>query len=203
MNRCDRSSTPLACGSAARQDHPADAELPAERGERVGRAAAAGVDRALPVPDQLLRQRPDPPQRATQPPEHIRRLLREHQRARNHARPAQLDGHHVAAAGLPVADRDRLARLPQIALHQLPGPIDRALERAPHQEPRPHLAHVIVEDRLAARVAQLARELPQPLRLHRRLRPQLLADPLPERVELRHRRRTHIPRRRLRRQRPS
>src|SRR4051794_26938796 len=32
------------------EDDPADAELTAEAGERIGRAAAAGVDRALTVP---------------------------------------------------------------------------------------------------------------------------------------------------------
>ena len=129
-----------------RQDHPTDAELPAETGKRIGRPASAGVDRALPVPDQFLGQHPDPLERPAETPEHVRRLFREHQRARDDARPTQLDGHHVAAARLPVADRDRLSRLPQVALHQLPRAIHRTLERAPYQEPRPHLPHIVVED---------------------------------------------------------
>ena len=81
-------------------------------------------------------------------------------------------GHHPAAALLPVPDRDQLPRLPQIALHQLARPIDRPLERPLDQEPRPDLPHVVVEDRLAALIADLARHLPQPLRLDPRIRPQ-------------------------------
>src|SRR5207248_7990898 len=101
----------------------------------------------------------------------------------------------VAAACLAVPDRDRRPRLPQITLRQLPRPIQRALERPPYQKPRPHLAHVLVEDRLAARVAELGRKLAQPLRLDRRLGPQLLTDPLPVRIELRPNSRTPVPRR--------
>src|SRR3954465_8576901 len=41
------------------EDTPADLELPTEAGDRGGRAAAAGVDRTLAVPHQLLRQRAD------------------------------------------------------------------------------------------------------------------------------------------------
>jgi len=166
------------------QDHPADAELTAEAGEGIRWAATAGVDRGLTVPDQLLRQHPDPLKRAAEPAEHVRRLLREDERPGEDTRPAQLDGHDVAAAGMPVPDRDRFARLPQITLRQLPRPIHGALERAPNQEPGPPLAHVVVEDRLAARVAELARSRTQPLRLDRRLRSQLLADPVLELIEL-------------------
>src|SRR5512133_4168912 len=39
------------------EDQPANAQLPAEAGERVCRLAAAGVDRALAVPDERLGQR--------------------------------------------------------------------------------------------------------------------------------------------------
>jgi hypothetical protein len=96
-----------------------------------------------------------------------------------------------------MTHRDRLARHPQIALHQLPRPIDPPLERAPDQEPRPDLAHIFIEDRLAALIAKLDRQLPQPPRRNPRTGLQLLADPLPERIELRPRRLAHIPRRSL------
>jgi len=70
------------------EDDPADAELPADGGELVGRPAAAGVDRALAVPDELLGQRADPLQRAPQTPQDVGRLLGEDKRAGDHARPA-------------------------------------------------------------------------------------------------------------------
>src|SRR5207248_8774249 len=100
-------------------------------------------------------------------------------------------------AGLPVTDRDQPTRLPQIALHQLPRPIDRALERARYEEPRTDLPDVVIEDRLAARIAKLGRHLPQPQRLDRRIGPQLIANPLLERIEPRRNRRAPIPRRHL------
>jgi hypothetical protein len=83
-----------------------------------------------------------------------------------------------------VADRDRRVRLPEIALDQFPRPVDRALERALDQEAGTELSHVVVEDRLAALIAEVGRHLPQPQRLDRRIGPQLLADPVPERIEL-------------------
>jgi trehalase-like protein len=116
------------------EDHPADAELPAERGERIGRAPAAG-DRGLPVPHELLGQRANPTQATAQAPQDVRRLLGEDQRAGDHARPAQLRGDDPTAPGLAMPDRHRRSRLPQIALHQLPRPIDRALKGALDQEP--------------------------------------------------------------------
>ena len=152
MNRCERSSTPFACGSPASRITQPTPSCPQNDGELVGRSAAAG-DRALPVPHQLLRQRPDPPQAPRQTPQDVRRLLGEDQAAGDHPRPAQLRRHHPAAARLPVPDRDQLARLPQIALHQLTRPIDRPLKRPPHQEPRPNLTHIVIEDRLAALIA--------------------------------------------------
>ena len=69
-----------------------------------------------------------------------------------------------------MTDRDLLARLPQIALHQLARPIDRPLKRPRPQEPRPDLADIVIEDRLPALIAELARHLPQPLRLDPRIR---------------------------------
>ena len=62
------------------------------------------------------------------------------------------------------------ARLPQVALDQLPRPIDRPLERPRGQEPWPDLPHEVIEDRPPARIAQLRRELPQPLRRDPRIR---------------------------------
>ena len=102
-----------------------------------------------------------------------------------------------------MTDRQRLSGLPQIALHQLPRPIHSALERAPDEKPRPDLANVIVEDRLAARIAKLDRQLAQPLRRNPRIGLQLLTDPLPERVELRRRRWPLIARRPVAPQRPA
>jgi hypothetical protein len=72
-----------------------------------------------------------------------------------------------------MPNRHRLARLPQIALHQLAGPIDGPLERAPDPEPRADLAHEVIEDRLAARITELGGHLPKPQRRDRRLDPQL------------------------------
>src|SRR3954469_8669023 len=57
---------PLGLGITSVEDHPADAELTAEAGELAGRATAGG-DRALAIPDQLLRQRTDPAQIARHP----------------------------------------------------------------------------------------------------------------------------------------
>ena len=53
-----------------------------------------------------------------------------------------------------MPDRDMLGGLPQIPLADLPRPIDRPLERAPRQEQRPHLAQIVIHDRLAAIKAQ-------------------------------------------------
>src|SRR4051794_11757924 len=101
-----------------------------------------------------------------------------------------------------MPDPNRLARLPQIALHQLARAIDRALKGATDEEPGSDLAHVVIEDRLAARIAKLGRHLPQAKRLDRRIRTQLLTDPVAKRVKLRRRRQPRIPRRRLGRHRP-
>jgi hypothetical protein len=75
---------PLRVGVARVEDHPADPELPAEGGELTRRAPATG-DRALAVPHELLRQRPNPRQAAPDAPQDVRRLLGEHQRARQDA----------------------------------------------------------------------------------------------------------------------
>ena len=173
------------------EDDPADLQLAAERQERLARPAAGG-NRRLAVPHELLRTHPQPRQRARQPGENVRRLLAEHQSARERARPARLRRDDPAAAGLAIADRDVLARLPQIALDQLRRPIDRPLERALDQEPRPHLADIVIKDRLAAPIADLFGELTQPLRRDLRIGLQLLTDPLLERVQDRPGRRPRI-----------
>jgi glyoxylase-like metal-dependent hydrolase (beta-lactamase superfamily II) len=121
-------------------------------------------------------------------PEDVRRLLGEDQRAHQHPRPAHLTGHHPATPHLAMTDRDQLARLPQIALRQLARTVERALERPLDHEPRPDLAHVVVEDRLAALIAQVGRHLAQPQRRNRRVGAQLFADPVLEQIELRSRR---------------
>jgi hypothetical protein len=84
-----------------------------------------------------------------------------------------------------MPDRDVVARLPQIALHQLAGSIDRPLKRPRRHEPGADLADIVIKDRPPARIPQLGRELPQPLRLDRRISCQLLTDPAPKRIQLR------------------
>jgi hypothetical protein len=51
---------PLGLAVARVEEDPAHGEPAAEGGELVGRAAVPGVERALTVPDELLRQRPEP-----------------------------------------------------------------------------------------------------------------------------------------------
>jgi hypothetical protein len=166
------------------EDHPAELELTAEQSERLGRTAAGG-DRRLAVPDQLVWQRSEPPQVARQPEQDVRCLLGEDQAGGDRARPTDLAGHHPAAPELAVTDRDRLTRLPQVALHELARPVDRALEGPWAQVPRADLADEVVKDRLAAGIAELLRQLPEPLRLDPRISLKPLADPVLERIERR------------------
>jgi hypothetical protein len=161
------------------EDHPANLELPAERGERLRWATARG-DRRLPVPHQLLRQHPQPGEIARQTKQDVRRLLAEHQGARDRPRPAHLASDHPATTQLTVADRNVPPRLPQIALDQLTRPIDRPLERPRYNEPGTNLADEVIKDRLPTLIAQLRRELPQALRLDPRIRLQLLTNPILE-----------------------
>jgi len=58
-----------------------------------------------------------------------------------------------------VADRDLGLGLPEVEPADLPRPIDGALVGAPGSEARPHLAQVVVEDRLAALIAKLFDQL--------------------------------------------
>jgi hypothetical protein len=194
----------LGLAIAGVEDHPAQRELAAERQEVIGRAAPRR-DRALAIPDQLARQRPQPRQAAAHPERDIRELLRKHQRAGERARVGQLTGHDIAAAGLATADRDLRARLAQIELRQLPRPITGALEAARRrQKPRPQLTQQIVEDRLAAHIAEPLELLADPHARQRRLVGEQLLDRRDERLELRRPRRPRpIARRRRRGQRPA
>ena len=150
-----RSSAPLAWQSPASRITQPSASWPQNARNCLGRAAPRR-DRALAIPDQLARQRPQPRQAAAHPERDVRELLREHQRAGERARVGQLTRHDVAAAGLAPADRDLRARLAEIELRQLARAIAGALEAARRrQKPRPQLAQQIVEDRLAAHVAEL------------------------------------------------
>ncbi len=133
----------------------------------------------------------------------VGRLLREHQRGGAGARVRQATNHDVAAPHLPGADRDLPARLPQVELAERPRPIRGALEAArPRQKQGSHLAHVVIEDRLAARVALLLQKLPQPLARQPRIGAQQPVDLLAERVQLRRPQPPPIPGRLSRAQRP-
>jgi len=68
---------------------PADAQLPAERGELHGRAAVVAVNAGLAVPDQRFGQPAELPQTASDPAQQICGLLAEDQRAGTRARVAQ------------------------------------------------------------------------------------------------------------------
>jgi hypothetical protein len=61
----------LGLGVARLKDPPADRELPAIGGKALDRATAAGVDRALTVPDQGLGQTAELAEAAVHPPEQV------------------------------------------------------------------------------------------------------------------------------------
>src|SRR5688572_20466028 len=119
MNLCERSSAPLASGSRASRISQPTAIWAAEAGKSVGRLAAAGVDRALAVPDQRLGQRTETGQAARHAKRDVLPLLGEDQRAGERARVAELGGHDPAAAALAVADRNLRPRLKEVELQQL------------------------------------------------------------------------------------
>jgi len=98
---------------------PADAQLAAEGGKRVARPAIAAVNAGLTVPDQRLRQAPEPLQAAGDPGEQVLGLAREDQDAGARARVAQTRDDDPAATPLGVPDRDLLARLPDVELADL------------------------------------------------------------------------------------
>ena len=100
-----------------------------------------------------------------------------------------------------MTDRDLTLRLPQIELADLPRPINGALERALRREQWPHLTQIIIDNALAARIAQRLDQLTNPNPSQLGIRAQQLADLLLERVELRRPLRTAKTRRGIRAQR--
>lgn len=149
---------PLGLGVGGFADRPADRQGAAEGGEGLGRLAARG-DRRLAVPDHGLRQRSEGGQAAGHPGEDVGGLLGEDQRPGAGAGEAQGAGDHPAAPGLPVADRNLGLGLPKIELAELTGTVDGALVGALGSQQRAQLAQVLVEDRLAADVAELGDQL--------------------------------------------
>ena len=73
---------------------------------------------------------------------------------------------------------------------------ERIAEQAPERQAQLASRHELIRE--AERTAEeiLGRHLPQPQRLDQRILPQLFADPVSERIELRRRRRARVPRRR-------
>jgi hypothetical protein len=123
---------------------------------------------------------------------------REDQHARARARVPQARDNDVAAANLTVADRELLARLPNIELADLSGPPDRPRERPRRRcKQRPHLAEVVIDDRLARTAAQRLKQLTDPDPRKRRILAQQPMDLLLELIQHRPRRRPPIDRRPL------
>src|ERR1700685_2662978 len=180
---------------------PVELQLPTERGINIRRAPAVSVQRALPVPDKRRWQASQRPQALSDAPEQIRCLLGEHQRTRTDPRIAKTGNNDGGLACLTMADRDLTLRLPQIELADLPRPIDGALERALRREQRPHLTQIVINNALAARIAQRLAQLTKPNPTSPVVRAQLLADLRLERVQLRRPLRTAKTRRSIRAQR--
>jgi hypothetical protein len=157
------------------------------------------VQRALAVPDERLRHAREGGQAAAHPPEQVDRLLREDECTRAKARVAERRQDDVADPRLAVTDRDRPRRLPEIELADLPRPVAPALVGARRREEGPHLAQVVVDDRLSARpVQELARARPRQVRVGL----EQAMDLGLEGIELRARRRSLVTRRLRRAQRP-
>ena len=103
-----------------------------------------------------------------------------------------------------MTDRDLLAGFPQVELADLPGPIDGPLKRPRRRRKQPpHLAQIVIDDRLAAIEAKRRDQLTDTLAGQLRIGPQQPMDLVLERIELRRRRRPPIDRRRIRPQRPA
>jgi hypothetical protein len=100
-----------------------------------------------------------------------------------------------------MTDRDLGPGLPEIELTDLPRPIDSSLIGARIDEERPDLAHVVIDDRLAAAEAQRSDQLADALPGQPRVTAQQVVDLILKRIELRARRRAPIARRRRRAQR--
>src|SRR5215207_5456390 len=187
---------PLCLRVARRAEPPVDAQLAAERGELLARAAAVAVDAGLTVPDQRLRQRPTRPQTARDPRQQIRRLFSEDQRAGTGAGVAQARDHDPCPPGLTVPDRHLGLRLPKIELADLARAIDRPLKRPRRRrEQWPHLAQIVIDDRLAALEPELGDQLADALARQPRISLEQPMDLVLKRIKLRTRRRPRIARR--------
>src|SRR3954451_20001990 len=168
-------------------------QLAGRQGRRGSRPQSPGVswpptsrvDRALAVPDELLGQGTEAREAAAHAEGDVFELLREDERCGERARIAELGGHDVAAAGLAVADRDLLSRFEEIELEQLGRAVERALVGAVAPVERPELAHVVIQDRLPALVAEVLDQLADALGRGPRVLLQEALDLVAEAVELR------------------
>ena len=91
--------------------------------------------------------------------------------------------------------------LPEVELADLPRPIDRPLIGPRRHEQRPHVAQIVIDDRLAAIEPQRRDQLTDPLAGHLGVTAQQLVDLVLERIQLRPRSLAPVPRRRRRPQR--
>jgi hypothetical protein len=138
------------------------------------------------VSSQGLRQRAQRPQTARDAPEQLGCLFGEHERPGARARVAQARDDDPAATLLEMPDRDRRGRLPEIELADLPRPIGSPLEGARRRrEQCPHLAQVVVEDRLRPGVAERLDQLADPLPRQLGILAQQPMNLALERIELR------------------
>ena len=176
-------------------EEPVDLQLAAERGERLARATVVGVDARLAIPNEQLGQRAERPEAAADAEEEVLGLLREDQGASASARVAEAGDDDEALAGLTVADRDRTGWLPEVELAELARAVDRALVSARSQMKRPHLAQVVVDDRLRALEADRLELLADDDARQFRILAEQAIDLVLERVELRALRRPLVARR--------
>jgi hypothetical protein len=186
------------------QEVPAERELAQEGGEGLARPACAGVQRSLAVPDERLGQRAELLEAAPDPVQEVGRFLGEDERAGSNPGVGKAADDHVAAPGLAVANRDLVARLPQVELAEHARAVARALEGARSgQEERAQLAQVVVQDRLASRVALLCDQLADPPAGQTGVVAKQPPDLLRERLELRGPARAAVAGRLARAQRPA
>lgn len=106
---------PLDSGSAASQIEKPTGREP-QKTAKGSLGFPFGGDRRLAVPDDGLRQSAQLRQAAAHAPEDVGRLLGEDQRPGAGSRAAQGAGDNPAPAGLTVANRDLLLRLPEVEL---------------------------------------------------------------------------------------
>jgi hypothetical protein len=107
------------------------------------------------------------------------------QRAGARSRVAQARNDDPSLPRLAVTDRDLVLGLPEVKLADLPRPIDGPLKRPRwRREQRPHLAQVVIDDRLAAIKPQRRDQLPDALARQLRIGLQQPVDLVLERIEL-------------------